>query len=427
VQRFLGIWLLALFGFAVLVLALTVGADPYGLLGTPRLAGLNADKPAAADRPRLTKPYLVERQDWSTLVIGASNADVGFDPQSAAWPEAARPVFNLAIDGSGPAVQARFLQHALETRQPRFVLIGVALEDAMVFPARRVSAATSAQAAFEPRLRTAPGGGANPEYGPARLKDLVFATFSIQALSDSVATLLHQGNPERTQQTAEGRNSAGNFARWLRTEGSYSLVMTKDREKTPQLLSWAFEPRTSVSGLAEMIRTSRAHGAKPVVFIMPSYVDQLEILRQTSLTPLFEQWKQDVARTVEAAAGAEEVPLWDFSGYSPYTTETLPGPRDTGRPLQWFWEFVHFRSALGDLMVQRMLGAGGPADFGARVTSAALPGRFAAFANAQRAWVATHPDDVSRLAAVIDAAAQAVCGGPVQVCPRPGMQATASR
>jgi hypothetical protein len=375
----------------------------------------------------LTKPYLVERQDWSTLVLGASNADIGFDPQSPAWPDTARPVFNLAIDGSGPTTQARFLQHALETRRPKIVLIGVALEDAMVFPARRVSAAVSALAAYEPRLRTAADGTANPGLAQARLEDLAFATFSTQALADSLTTLLHQGDPERTRQTAEGRNSAGNFSRWLRTEGSYSLVMAKDRDRTPQMLSWAFEPRTTVSGVADMIRISRAHGAQPIVFIMPSYVDQLELLRQTGLTPLFEAWKQDLARTVEIAAGAEAVPLWDFTGYSPYTTEPLSGPGDTTRPLHWFWEFVHFRVALGDLMVRRMLAADGPADLGTRITTATLPAHFAAFADAQNAWMAAHPDDVRRLAGVIDVAARLVCGGPVQVCPRPGMQATASR
>ncbi len=426
-QRFLRIWLVALFGFAAAVLALTVGVDPYGVLGTPRIAGLTADKPAAADRPRLTKPYLVERQDWSTLLLGASNADVGFDPQSPAWPDAARPVFNLAIDGSGPATQARFLQHALETRHPKLVLIGVTFEDAMVFPARRVSAAVSAQAAYEPRLRVAADGTANAGFAQARLEDLAFATFSTQALADSLTTLLRQGDPERTRQTAEGRNSAGNFARWLRTEGAYSLFMTKDREKTPQLLSWAFEPLTAVAGVADMVRLSHAHGAQPIVFIMPSHVDQLEILRQTGLTPLFERWKQDLARTIETAAGADPVPLWDFSGYSPYTTEALPGPGDTTRSPQWFWEFVHFRAALGDLMVRRMLDAGGPADLGARITSATLPAHFAAFADAQLAWVAAHPGDVRRLASVVDAAARSVCGGPVQACPRPGIQATASR
>ena len=65
-----------------------------------------------------------------------------------------------------------------ETRHPKLVLIGVTLEDAMVFPARRVSAAVSAQAAYEPRLRVAADGTAEcrvrpgPPGGP-RLRHLL--------------------------------------------------------------------------------------------------------------------------------------------------------------------------------------------------------------------------------------------------------------
>ena len=431
-RRFLVIWLLAAVVFAAAVLALNVAVDPYGILGTPRVGGLTSEKLAAAERPRLTKPYLVEQTvpagPWSTLVIGASNADVGFDPNSAAWPAEARPVFNLAIDGADPDIQARFLQHALATAQPKLVLIGLSLEDAMVFPVtRRLSAAASTQYVFESRMRVRADGSPNPGYARARLEDFAFATFSSQALTDSLTTLLRQNDPERTHETAQGLNSAGSFARWVRTEGSYSLVMNKDREKTPQLLTWSFDPKTTTAGIGAMIRDSRAKGARVIVFIMPGYVDQMEILRQAGATPLFEQWKRDVVLVVEQAGGAEPVPLWDFSGYSPYTTETLPGPGDMKAPLRWFWEFVHFRAALGDLMVQRMLGTGGPPEFGERVTTTTLPGRFAAYERAQQAWVAAHPADVARIADVVDAAARLVCGGPIQACPKPGFRATANR
>jgi len=425
-RRYLATWLLAAFVIAAAVFALTVAVDPYGILGTPRIAGLTADKPSAADRPRLTKPYLVESpppSGWNTIVMGASNADVGFDPTSPAWPADRRPVFNLAIDGADPDIQARFLQHALVTTHPKLVLIGLTLEDAMVFPVtRRLSAAASSQYVFESRMRVRPDGTPNPDHARARLEDFAFATFSMQAFTDSVSTLLRQNDPERTQETVQGLNTAGSFARWVRTEGSYSLVMNKDREKTPQLISWSFNPVTTTDGIAAMVRDSRARGAEVVVFIMPGYVDQLEIMRQTGTTPLFERWKQDVARVVEQAAGNAPVPLWDFSGYSPYTTESLPGPGDTKAPLRWFWEFVHFRAALGDLMVQRMLGSGGPPDFGARVTTASLPDRFAAYATAQQGWVALHPADVARIAQVVDAAAQLVCGTPVSGCPKPAFR-----
>jgi hypothetical protein len=441
-RRFLAIWAISLALFSAAVLALTIGVDPYRVIGTPPIKGLTADKVAAADRPRLTKPLMVERGTWHTLVFGASNADVGIDPTSDAWPEADRPVFNIAIDGSEPYTQLRFLQHALVTQHPKLIMLGVSLEDAMRRPnpvpgqakaAPKVSAAVAAEYGFENRMRVLPDGSPNPGYALERLKDTVFATFSLQALGDSVLTVFRQNDPERTHETAQGQNSAGNFAKWLRTEGSYVLVLDKDNERTPKLLAWAAQGGlTTTAPLGDMVRLGHAHGAEVIVFIMPSYVDQLEVLRQTGLTPLFDRWKMDVAQTLEAADPmAPPTPLWDFSGISPYTTELLPAPGDLKHPLQWFWEPIHFRTALGDVMVRRMLGnSGTPASdnqWGDLITTQNLPVRAETEAAKQRAWATAHPADVARLSAVIATAAKAVCGGPVTQCPKPGVTTAASR
>ena len=123
-KRFLALWLVGLVILVGAVAAFDVAIDAYGILGTPRIAGLNAEKTAAADRPRLTKSYLVDRVDAGTLLLGASNVDVGLDPQSAVWSAAAQPVFNLAIDGSLPNVLYRYLQHALVRNQPKQIFVG---------------------------------------------------------------------------------------------------------------------------------------------------------------------------------------------------------------------------------------------------------------------------------------------------------------
>jgi hypothetical protein len=204
--------------------------------------------------------------------------------------------------------------------------------------------------------------------------------------------------------------------------------MDKDVERTPKLLAWAEYGLTTVDPIADFIRLGHAHGAQVIVFFMPSYVDQLEILRQTGLIPSFERWKMDVARTVETAdPKGQPTPLWDFTGVSPYTTEPLPGPGDTKHPVTWFWEPVHFRAALGDVMIRRMLGEPGAPAWGDLVTTANLPARDAQDAEKLQAWAAAHPADVARLAAVIATAAKAVCGGPVTQCPKPGVTTAASR
>ncbi len=426
-KRFLALWLVGLVILVGAVAAFDVAIDAYGILGTPRIAGLNAEKTAAADRPRLTKSYLVDRVDAGTLLLGASNVDVGLDPQSAVWSAAAQPVFNLAIDGSLPGVLFRYLQHALVRSHPRLILVGLAMEDTMIMPAKRLGAADQALYSFAQRLHTQQDGTPNPGYLAARLEDTLFATLSTQALTDSVLTLFRQNQPDRNQQTPLGRNTGGSFVRWTRAEGSYALVMAKVREKSPQFLAWAAEPRLDLAPLGDIVRLAHAHGAQLAFFIQPTYVDELEVIRQAGLTTTWNAWKTEAVRIIAEAAGDKPVPIWDFSGFSPYTTEPLPTPGDTTRQLTWFWEPIHYRKELGDLMIRRMVEGGEPLDFGVRVTPATIAAHEAEMGRQQRDWVASHPADVRRVATLVDAAAQAFCHGPVDRCPRPAPLALSSR
>ena len=418
--RFLRAWALSLAVLAGLTAALTVGVDPYGILGTPRIPGLTADKPAAADWPRLTKSYMVEAVQPRTILLGSSNIDVGMDPASPAWPASARPVFNLAIDGAGPQTQYEYLQHALATTHPSLVLIGVSFEDALAYPpdpARRLSADSAAQWTYQARLRTRPDGTANPGYTLARLQDLAFATVSLKAVRDSILTLLDQRDPAATYQTALGQNTGGKFGRWVSTEGQYALFMDKDRQKAPEFVRWLRHPMTDVAPVGDTIRLAHAHGARVIVFVIPSHAEELELFRQLGLTPFYQAWKADLAATVEAAATpGSPVPLWDFSGFSQYVTDPVPASGDTGTQMRWVWETIHFRAELGSLMVQRMLSGTGPKDLGVQVTQADLRAQATAFNEAQRDWVATHPGDVTRLAEVASKAIRDVCHTALETC-----------
>ena len=89
------------------------GARRPGQSGNRSLRGLwldkrprnNQKKTQAVDESRLAKPYMVERVQPTTLLLGSSRVEVGFDPNSAGWPASMRPVFNLGMPGSGPYEQ----------------------------------------------------------------------------------------------------------------------------------------------------------------------------------------------------------------------------------------------------------------------------------------------------------------------------------
>jgi hypothetical protein len=402
-KRYLFVWAVALVAMLGAAVGLCVFVDPYSVIGTPRIAGINRDKPAAADWPRLTKAYTVQRADPVTLIVGNSSADVGFNPDSNAWPQAARPVFNLAVDGGLPSTHLRYLQHALAVTHPAHVVIAINFIESLLMSSGQMTAAAQDQFAFEARMLVRKDGSPNPGYRQAHFDDLVFATLSFTAVSDSIRTLLHQNDAAATYETPSGWNNGGKFHRWAREDGFRELVVRKDREKIPQLMEWKADRTLDVAPVAAMVRLARAHGAAVTIVILPNYVDEMQSLRQLGLDPDYDAWKSDIVKGVAQAAPDGGATIWDFSGYNQYTTEPLPGPGDRKNVLHWFWEPVHFQTTLGDLMIARIEGAPAPADLGVRLSAATLPVQIAAFHAGEAAWEKTHPDDIARVAAIVQA------------------------
>jgi hypothetical protein len=84
----------------------------------------------------------LEPSGGSGVALGNSRAEIGFDPESPAWPESARPVFNLALPGAGIGAIADELAKALRSASPRLVAVGPDFLDFRVDPSseRRVPA-----------------------------------------------------------------------------------------------------------------------------------------------------------------------------------------------------------------------------------------------------------------------------------------------
>ena len=418
--RFLSIWFACLAGLALAVLCLTAGVDPYGILGTPRVKGWTARKVVAPNWSRLTKPYLVRAAQPRTLLLGSSTVDVGVDPGSPAWPAALRPVFNLGIFYGSPRVQLHYLRDALAAVHPALVLVGSSFDDAIAIqgPAAPNGASSDSESEFEQRLQVDAGGQPNPHYRWGQVQNLVLATLSAQAIRDSVATLLRQGDPFANAQTPAGFNTGGPFTRWLAEDGQLAVFADKERYRADDLLRWRPDPRLVVQPVAEAARLAQEHGARVIVFLLPVHAESLELVRQAGLIGRYLAWKRQVFEAVGRATEGRAV-VWDFGGFSPYTTEAVPGAGDRASRLRWVWEPVHFRPELGALMVQRMLGLGGPEAFGAALTDAVLERRAAAFMADQAAWETSHPEAVARLHAVLATEAPAICHAPLDQCPGP--------
>src|SRR5438552_18308256 len=132
--RYLWAWVMSAAALLVAIFAVTLVVDPYGLFRIVDVPGLNRIKSQAGERAVLFKRAGVERMRPAGLVLGNSRAEIGFDPESPAWPESARPVFNLALPGAGISAVTGDFAKALRGTTPKLVVVGLDFLDFRVDP-----------------------------------------------------------------------------------------------------------------------------------------------------------------------------------------------------------------------------------------------------------------------------------------------------
>jgi len=382
----------------VAVVAVNLVVDPYGLFCIVDVPGLNRIKSQAGERAALFKRTGVERMRPAGLVLGNSRAEIGFDPESPAWPESARPVFNLALPGAGIAAVADELAEALRSASPRLVVVGLDFLDFRVDP--------SSDESF-----TAQPADIDPFRG---LRDRATALLTLNTLADSLATIRAQHQPYATSLTDKGFNPKRDYIGVSRREGYFAMLSKRDQENArayvrgpKSVFQTGKRPAPAFDAVDNIIALARARGIALRLVLYPYHVHTLMLFQLTGLWPAYEDWKRELVGRVDAARGTMDVELWDFTGFSPYTAEQVPRPGDTRTELQWYWEAGHFKKSLGDLLLANVFDAQNSNEpWGRRLAARNLGEILREQRAARDEYRRARPDDVTDLEALVAAASR---------------------
>lgn len=356
--RYLRCWLLVVTGFAGTGAAVNYVVDPYGIYRVVDMHGLNHIKPRAGQRAERAKTHAIELIRPASLILGNSRAEVGFDPEHPGWPQETKPTYNFAVPGTGALPALRNLRYAISVSRPRLVVIGVEFFDFRL-DANTPPAAMLKRYAHEMATPVQSAG--------RRLEDYAGTLFSLDALLDSARTLAVQKDPHAIHLSELGFNPNRQYVRYGSTFGYHSLFRQRNLGNAKSYVRGPkdiFLAGTRDSPDFEMVRewiaACREADIRLHLVIYPYHAQLLETLRLAGLWNAFEDWKRKLAEIREedakAHAGAAPYPLWDFSGYNPLTSETVPPAGDTRSTMKWYWEAGHFKQELGDLVLDRVLG-----------------------------------------------------------------------
>jgi hypothetical protein len=393
--RFCAAWLVSLVAVLALVAAFNVMIDPYDVFGTPRIEGLNAFKTNANTRAALSKAYQIERVHPHAVIIGASTADLGLDPRSPVWPEEYRPVYDFGVPGMLPPFEYQTLQDSAAVGSIKLAVIVLSFPDALAPQRNRLDDRPSDA---ERRLLVTSDGQFNPARPQQRLQDIFLSTLTLGALDDSIATLLSQRQADALDLTKQGSTTEAGFRETAMAEGYAALFQEKDAEyarkfgQAGRAVGSQSAPLYGLDTIHQMIDFCGAHGIRPIFVIAPYHADFLEIIDRAGLWRSFESWKLELADLV-ARSGVKDAVLWDFTDYDQYSTEKVPKRHGQSSTMEWFWEPVHFKKALGTLVLQRIL-TGEPAGFGVMITPANIREHLEDIRTARQAY--RDEDDSSR-------------------------------
>lgn len=372
-KRYLTQWFLATALMLLVVAAINLVVDPYGIFRLVDQPGFNSIKPTAASHGAMSKAYQVLRVQPKTLILGNSRVEVGLDPNHPAWPQSARPVYNAALPGTGTATSLRYLQHVLAANagnpaaQPTLVLWGVDFMDFLTDPTLPTpTRSANPDSSESKRLMTAPF---STRFGQ-QARDYAESTLTLAALIDSVTTLANQRNPYAVDLTPQGFNPMRDYIKITQDEGYWAVFRQKDQvyEKSfARFPKGIFDASGNTSkhweDLKEIMRLCRQSGIELRLFTYPYHAHMLDIFSKTGHAPGLAFWKATLVKALADEATASAKPafrLWDFSNLNAITDEGVPLKGDHRSTMRWYWEAGHFKSTLGDVMLYQLLEASTP-------------------------------------------------------------------
>ncbi|MCS7466760.1 hypothetical protein NZK35_08905 [Stieleria sp. ICT_E10.1] len=344
---------------SLLVAGFNVAIDPYLRFGIPRYTGFSFFKPKAIRQVRMAKAYGVVRNEYKTIFLGNSRVDIGLDPDSEGLPDAFKPAYNLGQPGGGTEIALAYLEHVIVHHKPSTVVLGVDFLNVLRKPgdsgqrSGTVAIKSTDESPMWARLRSldetkkfAPG-------FPQRLTDATASTLSLSALSDSILTVLLQSNPYVANMTDAGFNSGEAFRNLIRSEGQASLFEQKNAEYDDKCRERIFPPleeSQEIRAIESLLRLCKRREIRIEVYTHPYHADILRILNATDRWVEFENWKLKVSQLCQDY----DTRLWDFSWYNDSTTEAVPVPSDRETVMRWYWESGHYRSTLGDELLETL-------------------------------------------------------------------------
>lgn len=354
--------------------------DPYGVTNILSVDGLNDDKTRRVERGgRVERSIRIWQSDFDTLILGGSRAWVGLDPDSPVLKGS--EAYNAALRDAALGEIEAIGRFALQQQPPRRVIISLNLS------------------MFDADLRPREDFQASGFAGQPMPLVYARALLSPEALRDAFWTLRDNLRGSRSPDLRNGLHLRlapdENYRR------AFDEVLTREYLVKPWHYADFDYDSARLAALRRLVADFAAAGTDVHVFVAPVHARQIEAMHATGVYPTFERWLVDLTTAIaDLDTGAPDqgrISLWDFTGYSRFTTEDIPDPGDPATHMKWYWNSALHTPALGDLVLAKMLGRCACSDFGVRLTSASIHQVLIRKRAGRLSYARAHPGEVAEV------------------------------
>jgi hypothetical protein len=363
---------------------------------------------------RLVKAFDVRRIKPRALVLGTSRSHVAIRTTHPGWDTLAQPRYNLAFDGATTHEMYAYLRHAQANAPLRQVVLGLDTWQLDPFP-------SGTRPGFDQSILDDHG---QPfAHLASRVSSLRIA-FSADATLGSVQTLMAQADPQQGWLASDGqrlgdvffhrpdeeyvsKGPGAYFADVDRQEAGFKLDTSDNRPRRAGGDTKA--DLSSLEYIRLIIEFCRINGIDLRLFITPAHAHQMEISAAAAEWSKIEDGKRELVRLLSDDAarhpGLSPFVLYDFSGYSSVTEETVPST-GSQREMDYYWDSSHFKESVGDWVLDRVFtvkreNTSAPVDFGVLLTPETIDPALSKIRMDRARYRSEHPKDIANIRKMI--------------------------
>ena len=354
---------------------------------------------------RLAKAYRVKQLRPQGIVIGASTSQLGINPNHPGWGESAYPRYNLSLPGANLYESFRYFQHSHALNPLKQVLIGLDFVSFNIF--------SQLSDDFDESYMVVSRKGKRQDYYS---NNLAVTLFSLSATKASQKKMFYSGEGTHFSNGTEFSEEIDSQSRNNRSAMMWSATKMVSRLLMPPP-AHRFCLDDEVSGsrgfkyLKEMLEIAKESKIDVRLFIQPTHVYFLEVLKTLGMMEDYEKWQHQLINLVEVVnkkyPDGLEFPLWDFSGYNSVTIDEVPPVEEPKRPMEWYYDVAHFKKSLGDMIQDHIFnyndaGRVVPEDFGMQINSKNIDLYQFEQKNKQIQYMLAHQEDIQELSGKVN-------------------------